>query len=151
MSIVFDGYGAWVLNDGREEEDNGHKPDGARDNLPAARVVETYAVDAVDEPAANRDGLFGAFRRTTNELAAHVYAIMDATPDIEEQIAKFIETGGIKARWFDLSQEYDIDEEKYVYITKKDGYIQSIYTNQRSADIGTRGPRYPHGRSKHII
>lgn len=112
MSIVFNGYGAWVLSDGREEEDNGRKPDDARDDMPAARIVDTYAVDAVDEPAANRDGLFGAFRRTTNELAAQVYAVLDGYSNIRPLVERFIDFGDMPDEFRRMADEYDIDEDK---------------------------------------
>lgn len=112
MSIVFEGYGSWVLSDGSEVDDAGHRPDGARDKMPTARIVDTYAVDAVDEPAANRDGLFGAFSKTTNLLAADVYKLLDGREGIEREIGRFLETGEIGADFAPLLDEYDIDEEK---------------------------------------
>ncbi len=112
MSVVVDGYGVWVLNDGSEQEDDGHKPADAAGRYPALRVVEAYAVDAVDEPAANRDGLFGAFRRTTNELAAQVYSIIDGFDGAAELVERFLETGELPPHFGRLAEEYDIDEDK---------------------------------------
>lgn len=112
MSVVVDGYGVWVLNDGSEQEDDGHKPADAAGRYPALRVVEAYAVDAVDEPAANRDGLFGAFRGTTSELAAQVYAVLDEIDDAAKQVERFLTTGGLPVKFHKLATEYDIDEDK---------------------------------------
>ena len=112
MSVVVDGYGAWVLSDGSEQPDDGVRPEGARDKHPALRIVETYAVDAVDEPAANRDGLFAAFSRTTNELAAQVYAVLDAHDGLDEMLQRFIDGGAIPTEFRPLADEYDIDESK---------------------------------------
>lgn len=79
MSVVVDGVRVWVLDDGTEVDADpwGDAPPNARDSIPTLRIVEAYAVDAVDEPAANRDGLFGAFSKTTNELAAAAYDDID--------------------------------------------------------------------------
>ena len=114
MSVVVDGYGAWVLGDGREQEDDGgQRPQGARDKFPALRIVEAYAVDAVDEPAANRDGLFGAFRHTTSELAAQVYALLDGYgDDFYADLDAFMESGELPAAFRPLVEEYDIDAGK---------------------------------------
>lgn len=113
LSVVVDGYGAWQLADGSEQEDDDTgKPRDAVGRYPALRVTEAYAVDAVDEPAANRDGLFGAFSGTTSELAARVYGLLDGTPGVEDQIEAFLTTGGLHKNWYALAQEYDIDESK---------------------------------------
>ncbi len=112
MSVVVGGYGAWVLSDGSEQADEGYRPADARDKYPTLRVTEAYAVDAVDEPAANRDGLFSAFSRTTNELAAQVYAVLDGYDDISEVIGRFIDGGALPAEFRALADEYDIDEDK---------------------------------------
>jgi len=113
MSVVVDGYRVWKLDDGTEQTDDGDgKPQNAVGKYPVLRVVAAQAVDAVDEPAANRAGLFGAFSRTTNALAAHVYALLDEVPDVLEQAESFVIGGGIDRRWYELAREYDIDEDK---------------------------------------
>lgn len=68
MSIVcYLACTVWVMEDGREvvrydyeKQQAGElkRPSGARNELPAARLSSLRAVDLVDEPAANRDGLF---------------------------------------------------------------------------------------------
>ena len=111
MSVVVDGYGAWQLADGTEATDE-EKPTSAIGNYPALRVTSAYAVDAVDEPAANRDGLFGAFSRTTNELAAEVYATLDRVPHAPALIDRFLDTGDLPGDFRQLADEYDIDPAK---------------------------------------
>ena len=114
LSVVVDGYGAWQLADGTEVNNDGDgKPTTAIGKYPALRVTAAYAVDAVDEPAANRDGLFGAFSRTTNELAAEVYAQLDARgDDIYALIHGVLDSGRLPSEWQLLADEYDIDPAK---------------------------------------
>lgn len=111
MSVVVDGYGAWQLSDGTEANSE-EKPTDAIGKYPALRVTAAYAVDAVDEPAANRDGLFSAFSRTTNELAAQVYGVLDQHADADALISRFLETGALPGNFRQLADEYDIDEAK---------------------------------------
>lgn len=77
MSIVFEGYKVWVLDSGEEVgvRDSPERPSNATTKLPVMRVTNLRAVDAVDEPAANRDGMFGD---TTNGLAAELFDSLDA-------------------------------------------------------------------------
>ena len=111
MSVVVDGYGAWQLSDGTEASAE-EKPTDAIGKYPALRVTAAYAVDAVDEPAANRDGLFSAFSRTTNELAAQVYGLLDREPDADALIDQFLTTGDLPPHLRQLADEYDIDAAK---------------------------------------
>lgn len=66
LSIAFTGDAVWMLDDGSEvdeEMDDGEmreRPSNAVGDLPRARISVLKAVDVVDEPAANRDGLFSA-------------------------------------------------------------------------------------------
>ena len=114
MSMVFEGYGVWKLNDGREVEDAGQRPQDAREKYPTIRLVATYAVDVVDEPAANRDGLFSAFRGTTSELAAAVYEILDSHTDADfnRWLGPLFDSGAIPAEFQQIVDDYDIDEDK---------------------------------------
>ena len=115
MSVVVDGYGAWQLANGMEQDDDGSgKPADAVGKYPVLRVVGAYAVDAVDEPAANRDGLFSAFRGTTSELAAAVYRLLDGFNggDLTEWAGPLFETGEIPDEFRQLADEYDIDAGK---------------------------------------
>lgn len=111
LSVVVDGYGAWQLSDGTEANDD-EKPATAIGKYPALRVTAAYAVDAVDEPAANRDGLFSAFGGTTSELAARVYAALDGAGDAPALIDRFLATGDLPGDFRQLADEYDIDADK---------------------------------------
>lgn len=57
MSVVIKAKRAWKLAAGGEAISD-KRPENAVGDLPFARVQELKAVDFVDEPAANRDGLF---------------------------------------------------------------------------------------------
>ncbi len=85
MSIVFKNDPAWKLSDGSEvpaldaEGDRTAKPEKSVGDMPYARASKLQAVDAVDEAAANRDGLFAAaFAATTSADAANVFEQLDA-------------------------------------------------------------------------
>lgn len=78
MSIVFtmDTPG-WIV-DGVEVR-SWQPVENAENELPLVRIEELHASDVVDEPAANRDGLFavGAFSGTTSDMAAQVFSLLD--------------------------------------------------------------------------
>lgn len=92
FSIVFTGTPVWKLPDGREipvddpslrrghgEDAHFARPTDATTTIPFARCDQLLAVDVVDEPAANRDGLFSAaaFSGTSSELAEQAFAWLD--------------------------------------------------------------------------
>lgn len=84
LSIVFSGPVVWVLDNGSEVDaiwscGEYQRPKNAiGGDLPLARVEKLYATDAVDEPAANRDGLFSAaFSATGSEKAEQAFAAVD--------------------------------------------------------------------------
>lgn len=91
MSIVFTGTPVWKLPNGSEiaVDDpslrRGHgedayfaRPADATTTIPFARCEQLLAVDVVDEPAANRDGLFSAaFSGTSSEIAEQAFAWLD--------------------------------------------------------------------------
>ncbi|GIV81717.1 MAG: hypothetical protein KatS3mg051_1071 [Anaerolineae bacterium] len=82
FSIVFDGRRVWVLEDGSEveAEEGGQfssRPRNAVTKLPVVRLTSLVACDLVDEPAANRDGMFSAHLWGTNRLAAEVFGEID--------------------------------------------------------------------------
>lgn len=83
MSMVVTGERVWVLDDGREvEADHGDRPRTATTEMPVLRIQQLHAVDAVDEPAANRDGLFAARHLwATNSLS------QEAFDDIDEYLS----------------------------------------------------------------
>lgn len=83
LSIVFQGHAVWVFQDGSEREADRYErpPEGATTKHPLVRVDRLDAVDAVDEPAANRDGMFSeysAYLWATNQQAEAAYADIDA-------------------------------------------------------------------------
>ncbi|MFQ5421102.1 MAG: hypothetical protein ACE5EY_12160, partial [Anaerolineae bacterium] len=79
MSVVIYADIVWPLADGSEVPAEDGRPDNAVTELPVARIHQLDAVDMVDEPAANRDGIFGAFSKTTSVFAAATYNTLDAT------------------------------------------------------------------------
>lgn len=99
LSIVFSGTPVWKLSDGsempvnhpslRRKEDGPFgdsyyaRPETATTDKPFARCEQLFAVDVVDEPAANRDGLFSAaFGATTSQLAEQAFAWLDEFRDL---------------------------------------------------------------------
>lgn len=81
MSVVIDMKRVWRLADGSERPyyDDGSEeaPKEALDKLPVARITQFIACDAVDEPAANRDGIFSAALWHTNQDAEQAFAQLD--------------------------------------------------------------------------
>jgi hypothetical protein len=81
MSVVIKGQRVWVLDNGAEidvDEFDGERPNNATTEYPVVRVKQLLAVDAVDEPAANRDGLFAARHLwATNALSQEAFDDID--------------------------------------------------------------------------
>jgi hypothetical protein len=85
MSAVFTGKKVWILEGGAEidNKDVRKRPENATSKTPIYRVEKVHAIDVVDAPAANADGVFGAFAGTTNIIAAKLFAQLDRiTADI---------------------------------------------------------------------
>ena len=91
MSVVITTFRAWKLANGSEIRTDdpslrrGHgedayyaRPEGATTDKPFVRVTALHNVDVVDEPAANRDGMFSAFAGTTNTDSSEAFAALDA-------------------------------------------------------------------------
>lgn len=85
MSIAFTGMPSWKLADGTEvaalDADGARikRPDTAVGPRPRARVNKLSAADVVEDPAANRSGLFAqAFSGTTSALADEAFTTIDA-------------------------------------------------------------------------
>jgi hypothetical protein len=74
LSIAFDGFAIFKLADGTEMPAQKSEDDGP---MPFARLTKLRAVDVVDEPAANRSGLFAAFAATTSADASEMFAAID--------------------------------------------------------------------------
>lgn len=98
MSVVIEGPHAWKLENGTEVETR-ERPKNAVGKLPFLRPSKLHAVDVVDEPAANRDGLFSAaFAGTSNEAASEVFALFD---QVRERFALPLEKAqDFAARYF---------------------------------------------------
>ena len=84
MSVVIKGKRVWTLSDGSELDgvDGAGNPIArpalALTDVPVVRVRQLLAVDAVDEPAANRDGLFAARHLwATNSLSQEAFEDID--------------------------------------------------------------------------
>jgi hypothetical protein len=85
MSIAFSGMPAWKLSDGTEvpafdkDGERIKRPELAVGPRPRARIGKLSAADVVEDPAANRDGLFAqAFSGTTSAVADEAFATIDA-------------------------------------------------------------------------
>lgn len=88
LSVVIDVDAVWQRADGSEipVEEKGEdgrfkrnkRPDDATTKLPLARVKQFVACDVVDEPAANRDGMFSASLWSTNQLSEQMFGDLDA-------------------------------------------------------------------------
>ncbi|MBI5050533.1 MAG: hypothetical protein HZC11_06640 [Nitrospirae bacterium] len=89
-SIVFDGEPEYRLNeDGTRKKD----PATGKDLLPLARITKLWAVDVVDDPAAN-NGMFGAFFSETVKPSAEMTVFLDkflSNPEAVEKTIAFLE------------------------------------------------------------
>lgn len=101
ISIVPEGYAAWVMEDGTEmpHRYGDDKPQGAVGDKPALRVLSVRSADFVDAPAANAGGLFRVSEVNTNkdtnmaendakEALALSKQVNDLTTKVEELTAK---------------------------------------------------------------
>ena len=104
MSVVIKANRVWQLSNGSEldavnERGEGvERPANAVTDKPLARVRQLMAVDAVDEPAANRDGLFAA----RNLWATNVLS-QEAFDDIDEYLGG---AGVSPQRAFEFALQY---------------------------------------------
>ncbi len=75
MSIVFNHDLIWMTKEGAIiDARKGDRPKNATTKLPLSRPTALHAVDLVDEPAANRNGLFG---NDTNQLSSQMFGQLD--------------------------------------------------------------------------
>lgn len=114
FSVVISTERYWVMEDGSEmaygNEDR--PPKGVADELPAFRITDLHAVDLVDEPAANRDGMFSQFLWGSNVLAEETFAEFDAyvqqagfTPaKVFEVALKYADARGVDLAGFKASE-----------------------------------------------
>jgi len=122
MSMVVKGERFWTLADGTEieavdPEGNARKrPENATTQHPVLRVKQLMAVDAVDEPAANRDGLFAARHLwATNGLAQEAFADIDEYLDgagVTPRKAFQFALAYFTARGVDVKEFTKMEEEK---------------------------------------
>lgn len=80
MSIVFDMQAVWVTTDGDEVpagDDDEDRDEQYTTTMPLARVKSLMACDVVDEPAANRDGLFSSALWASNVQAEQAFDQLD--------------------------------------------------------------------------
>lgn len=78
MSIVFSGQKVWIRENGEEVSARKMgRPADATTKKPVARVEKLHAVDVVDEPAANRDGMFGANPSQFSMVGSEIFATID--------------------------------------------------------------------------
>lgn len=115
MSVVIDTERVWPLVDGTERTWAGEreKPKDALTDKPVARVTQFVACDAVDEPAANRDGLFSSALWATNQLAESAFGDIDQcladlgmNPDKAFEFAlKYFNARGVKLKEFRTMDE----------------------------------------------
>lgn len=133
MSVVIDMDRVWRLADGSERPyyDDGTEsaPKDALDQLPVARVKQFVACDAVDEPAANRDGLFSSALWHTNADAEQAFAQLDdvlqewgVSPDKAYDVAlKYFNARGVKVQ-------------RGVKMEEKDNTAEQLATLQAQVD-----------------
>lgn len=117
FSIVFDGHGVWKLDDGSEMPlGNDGRPENALNDKPIVRIEELAACDLVDEPAANRDGMFSKHLWATNKLGEEVFGELDYyvqqygfTPDKVFEVAlKYAHARGVDLKEFTVSKETEV-------------------------------------------
>ena len=127
LSMVVRGERFWTLADGSEvaavteDGERTKRPENATTQHPVLRVAQLVAVDAVDEPAANRDGLFAARHLwATNGLAQEAFADIDeyldgagVTPRKAFQFAlAYFTARGVDVKEFTMAEEQDEQQEE---------------------------------------
>jgi hypothetical protein len=126
MSAVIDMARMWRM-DGGAEVDTEERPANALDKLPVARIKRFVACDAVDEPAANRDGIFSAALWHTNQDAEQAFTQLDevlqewgVSPDKAYGVAlKYFNARGVR-----IQQELKMED-------KQDNTAEQLATLQR--------------------
>jgi hypothetical protein len=125
MSVVIQGRRVWTLADGTEMDvedfKEGRRPENATTEKPVVRIKQLHAVDAVDEPAANRDGLFAARHLwATNSLSQEAFDDIDeylsgagVTPQRAFQFAlAYFTARGVDVKEFKQMAEVTPEEEQ---------------------------------------
>jgi len=120
MSVSIGANLVWTLDNGSEVFADDERPANALTELPVARAVELYAVDVVDEPAANRDGMFSSALWGTNVLAQDMFGEFDSllkqvgmTPDKAWEYAlKYFDARGVAMKGISMAENEQFDEEQ---------------------------------------
>lgn len=79
LSVVMDPEPTWELEGGGSisAKDAKKRPENATTDKPVIRVKKFVSCDVVDEPAANRDGMFSSALWATNQLSEQMYGDID--------------------------------------------------------------------------
>ena len=117
MSVSIGANLVWTLDNGSEVFADNERPANALTELPVARAVELYAVDVVDEPAANRDGMFSSALWGTNVLAENMFGEFDTllkqvgmTPEKAWEYAlKYFDARGVAMKGINMADEQTAD------------------------------------------
>ena len=108
MSVVISGSQVWRCDDGGEVPTEEGKPSNSIGERPALRVDTLRACDAVDEPAANRDGMFSSHLWATNLDAEAAFQKLDELLqqyEVGPDKAKEFAVKYFHARGFDMSEQ----------------------------------------------
>lgn len=117
MSVVIDTKRVWPLDSGMEIEAGSmeDRPANSTTQIPVARIHNFVACDAVDEPAANRDGIFSSALWATNTLAEGVFGDIDnylADMGISSEKAFAFALKYFNARGVDLKEFKPMEEQQ---------------------------------------
>jgi hypothetical protein len=126
MSVVIDMEKVWRL-DGGAEVVTEERPKNALDKLPVARIKQFVACDAVDEPAANRDGIFSSALWATNQNAEQAFSQLDEILqewDVDPQKAYSVALKYFHARGVKIQESKTMEE-------KQDNTAEQLATLQR--------------------
>lgn len=149
MSVVVDGEAVWVLDDGYEVPvgDTRERPKRAVADKPALRIVQFVACDAVDEPAANRDGLFSAHLWATNKWAESAFGEIDnylarqgVTVDKAFEVAlRYFDARGVKLQKLEVGMaeeaEVAVAEETQVEAPPVEAQEETDVTQEEAAAL----------------
>ncbi len=151
MSMVVKGERFWTLADGTEISamtDAGeriNRPASATTQYPVLRVTQLMAVDAVDEPAANRDGLFAARHLwATNGLAQEAFADIDeylsgagVTPQKAFQFAlAYFTARGVDVKEFTKMQEEEKEQQQEKAVPEQPVTEPAPEPTEPATDVG---------------
>ena len=102
-----DGSTVWRTEGGQEIDAGEPRPQDAIQELPVLRVQKLVACDVVDEPAANRDGVFSADLWASNKEAEGLFHLIDeemARRGVDPQRAYQFALSYFQARGVDIKE-----------------------------------------------